>query len=61
MILYVLLFIEHIQGLDIFLGLVDSNRNRLASTTYFAIVSSMFSSFVKVLKCKVVGVYGWVR
>ena len=31
---------KYIQGLDIFLGLVDPSRNRLASTVYFAIVSS---------------------
>ena len=32
----------NIQGLHFFLGLVYPSRNRLASTVYFAIVSSVF-------------------
>ena len=28
-------------GLDFFIGLVDPSRNRLASTAYFAIISSI--------------------
>jgi len=33
---------KSIQGWIFFLGLLDPNRNRLASTAYFTIVSSMF-------------------
>ena len=40
---------KHIQGLDIFIKLVDPSRNRLASTAYFTMVSSVFCTHGYVL------------
>ena len=46
--------IKSIQGLDFFLGLVDPSRNSLASTAYFAIISSIvLGGFWPVLKKRI--------